>query len=66
MSFSGYRRNIYGVTPVKILHAVLLDVYDYIADGMKLSFTNSNISKISNTTAGICKDTRCQSELFLI
>ena len=64
--FSSYGiRNCFsniGCTPVEMLHTVLLCLCDYIADGMKLTFTNSSISEMSNTTAGICKDARCQSE----
>ena len=43
MSFSVCERNIYGCTPAEILHAVLLGLYDYISDGMKLTFTNTSI-----------------------
>ena len=40
-----------------------IGLYNYIADGIKLALTNSSISEMSNTTAGICKDARRQSEL---
>ena len=62
MSFSGCERNIYGGTPAEILHAVLLGLCDYIAEGIKMTFTESSIADISTTTAGICKDSRRQSE----
>ena len=58
----GCERNIYGGTPVEILHAVLLDLCDYITDGIKLTFTGSSIPEISNTTAKIYKESRRQSE----
>ena len=33
LSFGGCRRNIYGATPAEVLHAVLLGLCDYIAEG---------------------------------
>ena len=67
MSFGDCERSIYGGTPAEILHAVLLGLCDYIAEGIKLTFTESSISEISTTTAGTCKDSLRQSEvIFLI
>ena len=62
MSFDGCEHNIYGGTPTEILHVVLLILCYYISEGIQLTFTESSMSEISTTTAGICKDYCRQSE----
>ena len=62
LSFGGCDRNIYGATPAEVLHAVLLGLCDYIADGMELTFTPGSMDLISNVVVGIYEDSRRQSE----
>ena len=62
LSFGGCNRNIYGATPAEVLHAVLLGLCDYIAEGMELTFTPGSMDLISHVVVGIYKDSRRQSE----
>ena len=62
MSFGGCERNIYSGNPAEMLHTVLLGLCDHIAEGIKFTFTESNISEMPNIIAGICKDSCCQNE----
>ena len=39
LSFGGDTRGIYGGTPAEIFHAVLLGLYDYIAEAIELMST---------------------------
>ena len=43
IGFGGCERNVYGATPAEIIHAVLLGLCEYIADGMEMVFTTSDI-----------------------
>ena len=62
LSFGGCKRNIYGATPAELLHAVLLGLCEYIAEGMDMLFTKASIDMISNVIVGIYNDARRQSE----
>ena len=62
LSFGGCNRNIYGATPAEVLHAVLLGLCDYIAEGMELTFTPGSMDLISHVVVGIYEDSRRQSE----
>ena len=62
ISFGGCDRNIYGATPAEILHAVLLGLCEYIAEGMEMIFTQSALDLISHVIVGIYEDSRRQSE----
>ena len=53
---------MYGATPAKILHAVLLGLCEYIAGGIELSFTASAMDLISHILVGIHQDSCRQSE----
>ena len=62
LSFGGCPRNVYGGTPPEILHAFLLGLCDYIAEGMHFLFTKSAIDTISQVVVGIYADSNRQSE----
>ena len=62
ISFGGCERNIYGATPAEILHAVLLGLCEYIAEGMEMIFTLSALDSISLFIVGIYEDSKRQSE----
>ena len=62
LSFGGCNRNIYGATPAEMLHAFLLGLCDYIAEGMDMIFTQGSLDLISSIVAGICDGARRQSE----
>ena len=62
ISFGGCDRNIYGATPAEILHAVLLGLCEYIAEGMDMIFTQSALDSISYFIVGIFEDSKRQSE----
>ena len=62
ISFGGCERNVYGATPVEILHAVLLRLCEYIAEGTEMMFTTSGMDLISDVTVGIYEDSRRQIE----
>ena len=62
LSFGGDPRDIYDGTPAEILHAVLLGLCDYIAEAIKLMFTQTSMDQVSYVVAGIYKDSRRQSE----
>ena len=62
LSFGGCPRNVYGGTPPEILHAFLLGLCDYIAEGMHFLFTKLTIDTISQVVAGIYTDSNRQSE----
>ena len=62
LSFGGCNRNIYGATPAELLHAVLLGLCEYIAEGMDLLFTKSATDLVSSVVIGIYNDCRRQSE----
>ena len=52
LSFSVCPRSIYGGTPAEVLHAVLLGLYEYIAVGIELTLTASEIDMISYVVVG--------------
>lgn len=62
MSFGGYERNIYGATPVEILHAILLGLCEYISEGIDLIFTHLSLDLISHVYLGIYKHSKRQNE----
>ena len=62
ISFGGCDRNVYGATPAELLHAVLLGLCEYIAEGMELLFTQGSLDLISAVVIGIHNDSRRQSE----
>ena len=53
---------MYGGTSAKILHAVLLGICEYIAEGAKSTFTASAMYMMSHIIVGIYEDSRRQSE----
>ena len=65
LSFGGDNRGMYGEIPAEILHAVLLGLRDYLAEEIKLMFTQTSMDQISHVVAGIYKDSRCQSDRSL-
>lgn len=62
ISFGGCARNIFGATPVEILHAVQLGLCEYIAEALDTIFTSSALEIISKTLVGIIAESKRQSE----
>ena len=62
LSFGGSPFNIYGATPAELLHAVLLGLCEYIAEGMDMLFTKTSMDMFSSVIVGIYNDARRQSE----
>jgi hypothetical protein len=54
-------RNIYGSTPVEILHSILLGLCEYISDGITSKFSNDAMTVINYTIIGIVKNNSRQS-----
>ena len=62
ISFRGCDRNLYVATPAEILHPVLLELCEYIAEGMEMTFTTSATVLTSDVTMGMYENSRWQSE----
>ena len=50
------------MTPAELLHAVLLGLCEYIAEGMDMLFTKTSMDMFSSVIVGIYNDARRQSE----
>ena len=62
ISFGGCPRGVYGGTRGEILHDILLELCDYIAEGTELTFTQPNLHLTSHVVVGINKDSRRQNK----